>query len=310
MTDLSIIIPFYNCKDYLPHCLDSVLSQEPLAFELILIDDGSNDGSEKIAEKYAENDKRIILHRQENKGIPFARNKGLEAARGDYFLFIDADDYIVPGSLHQLYRAAKENDLDVLQLPVIEVRNESKKRRPMFFVPQVMNGVAYFNTMMRKRVIPFAPYMNVVKRSFYTSLDFNFNEQLRRLQDLEFYTKLTIKANRIMNMDIPYYYFRIDSNTVEKKVRRDKGIYYQCCRTVQDSFRTFVNREKLNKTTAAHLTWLSCYFYSFSYNFDYKGALTPNEKRQLRRFVRKHIFCNRGWLHPYAYYRFIRTFLP
>ncbi|MDR2065108.1 MAG: glycosyltransferase [Prevotellaceae bacterium] len=310
MMNLSIIIPFYNCEKYFPKCLDSVLAQPCLPLEIILVNDGSNDGSEKIAEEYAKKDNRIILYNQENKGIPFARNKGLELASGEYFLFIDADDYIAPNTLYQLYRTAKENDLDVLQFPLIELRNDNKKRRPMFFVNQIMNGVDYFNIMMKKRVIPFAPYMNMVKMSFYKSVNFTFNEKLRRLQDLEFYTKLTIKANRIMNINVPYYYFRIDSNTVEKKVRHNKGFYYQCCCIVHDSFNSFINHEKLNKLTVSHLKWLICYFYSFSYNFDYKGSLKSAEQKQLRCFIRKYIFRNRGWMHPYAYYRLIRTFLP
>jgi glycosyltransferase involved in cell wall biosynthesis len=287
-----------------------VLAQFHPSLEIILVNDGSDDGTEKIAEEYVKRDNRIVLYNQENKGIPFARNKGLELATGEYFLFIDADDYIAPDTLHQLYQTAKENDLDVLQLPIIELRNDNKKHRPMFFVNQIMNGVDYFNIMMRKRVIPFAPYMNMVKMSFYKGVNFAFDERLRRLQDLEFYTKLTIKANRIMNINIPYYYFRIDSNTLEKKVRHNKDFYYQCCRIVHDSFISFIDKEKLNKTTVSLLTWLICYFYSFSYNFDYKGSLKPAEKKQLRCFIRKYIFCNSGWQHPYAYYRLIRTILP
>jgi glycosyltransferase involved in cell wall biosynthesis len=309
MINLSIIIPFYNCKKYFTQCLTSVLSQAQITFEVILINDGSDDGSEKIAEEYAQKDTRIILYNQENKGIPFARNKGLELACGEYFLFIDADDYLEPDTLYRLYHTAKENDLDILHLPIIELRNDKKKYRHMFFVDSVMNGVDYFNIMMRKRVMPFAPYMNLVKTSFHKTVSFKFNEQLRRLQDFEFYTKLILKANRIMNINLPYYYFRINSDTTEKKVRHDKIIYYQCCRTVHDSFNLLISKENLNKKTVSLLTWLICYFYSFSFNFDYKGLLSLSERKHLKRFIQKHIFKNQGWLHPYAYYRFIRTLI-
>ena len=89
---LSIIIPVYQAKKYLGKCIDSILNQSFLDFELILVDDGSNDGSERICDEYTRKDNRIKVIHQINQGVSGARNTGLKYASGEYIAFVDADD--------------------------------------------------------------------------------------------------------------------------------------------------------------------------------------------------------------------------
>jgi glycosyltransferase involved in cell wall biosynthesis len=91
---VSIIAPIYNAQKYLGKCIDSILSQTYSNIEVILVNDGSPDGSGDICEKYAVLDNRIIIINQENKGVAGARNTGLKIATGSYVAFIDADDAI------------------------------------------------------------------------------------------------------------------------------------------------------------------------------------------------------------------------
>lgn len=93
---ISVIIPVYNAEKFLPECLDSVLAQEYREFELLLVDDGSTDSSGAIADRYASHDPRIVALHQRNAGVSAARNRGLEAARGEYIAFVDADDRVTP----------------------------------------------------------------------------------------------------------------------------------------------------------------------------------------------------------------------
>ena len=90
----SLIVPVYNVEEYLPRCLDSIRSQSYTNFEVICINDGSTDSSQKILESYVQNDSRIKLINQENKGLGEARNVGLLYATGDYVWFIDSDDWL------------------------------------------------------------------------------------------------------------------------------------------------------------------------------------------------------------------------
>lgn len=91
---ISIIIPVYNCVNYLTDCIESVITQTVQDFEVILIDDGSNDGSEDICDHYAAADKRIMVIHQKNCGVSAARNAGLHYAKGEFLSFIDADDIL------------------------------------------------------------------------------------------------------------------------------------------------------------------------------------------------------------------------
>ena len=91
---ISVIIPVYNAEPYLNRCIDSVLASAYSDFEIILVNDGSTDRSPDICRAYAENDSRVVFLSQENRGVSAARNRGLEAARGEWIVFLDSDDFI------------------------------------------------------------------------------------------------------------------------------------------------------------------------------------------------------------------------
>ena len=107
---ISVIVPVYDVEKYLPKCLDSLLAQTWRNLEIIVVDDGSPDGSWDIMQDYARRDSRIQLRRQKNGGLSAARNAGLELARGEWIGFMDSDDYAAPEMYETLYRAATEHD--------------------------------------------------------------------------------------------------------------------------------------------------------------------------------------------------------
>ena len=94
MPEISVIVPVYNTAQYLPRCIESILSQSFADFELLLIDDGSTDGSGAICDGYAAKDSRIRVFHKENGGVSSARNLGLDSAHGEWITFVDSDDYI------------------------------------------------------------------------------------------------------------------------------------------------------------------------------------------------------------------------
>lgn len=102
---ISVIIPVYNAAPYLRECLDSVLNQTYVNLEIMLIDDGSTDGSGALCDAYAVRDGRVRVFHQENRGQSAARNVGLDAMTGDLIAFVDADDVAAPGMLEQLLAA-------------------------------------------------------------------------------------------------------------------------------------------------------------------------------------------------------------
>ena len=115
----SVIVPVYNVADYLPACVYSLLTQQSKDWELILVDDGSTDGKcpalcDKLA---AEHPKLVRVIHQENGGLGAARNTGIEAARGDYLLFVDSDDTLEPGTLERLSGVVDETGADMIVFP-------------------------------------------------------------------------------------------------------------------------------------------------------------------------------------------------
>ena len=108
-----MIIPVYNVEQYLPRCLDSIIGQTFSDLEIVCVNDGSPDNSDKILLEYAKKDPRIKIITQENGGLSAARNTGLKNISGEYVSFIDSDDWIDSDYYEQLLKLVEENDADI-----------------------------------------------------------------------------------------------------------------------------------------------------------------------------------------------------
>jgi len=130
---ISVIVPVYNKENHLPCCIESVLNQTYCNFELILVDDGSNDTSFDICENYKERNDSIILYHWENQGQVFARNKGVELSSGEYILFLDADDYLKPNALQVLSSFVVEKKYDIVVYRLKSIHNNKTKESKLLF---------------------------------------------------------------------------------------------------------------------------------------------------------------------------------
>ena len=127
---LSVIIPCYNAQKYLPACLDSLLSQSMRDFEAILIDDGSKDDTARVAMQYASADGRIRVIQQQNTGVSAARNAGLAVAKGEWVLFVDADDLLCEDALNTMLSYA-DDSVDMV-VSTHETFDESGRSQTVF----------------------------------------------------------------------------------------------------------------------------------------------------------------------------------
>lgn len=177
---ISIVIPLYNKEQSIAQTLDSVLRQEGADFEIVIVDDGSTDRSYQIAAEYARKDKRIHLYQQENGGPSKARNTGVRKANGEWILFLDADDELLPKALTTLTEyAVRWPDADMLLMEVMVTdgktsRLAKKYRDGRIKYPFLTHyfGMLYQcsgSTAYRKAICEAEP----------------FNEQFRRYEDLD-----------------------------------------------------------------------------------------------------------------------------
>ena len=125
---LSVIVAVYNVKPYIAECISSICRQTYRNMEIILVDDGSTDGSGDICEEYAAKDQRIHVIHQKNRGLSGARNTGLRYAKGEYVAFVDSDDWIGSDMYRTLVGVMEAYNLDMARCGIIETNREGEKR--------------------------------------------------------------------------------------------------------------------------------------------------------------------------------------
>lgn len=135
---ISVIVPVYNCEHYLERCLESLAAQTWPNLEIVMINNGSTDGSEAILRRYAKADSRFMLYCQENQGINGSRNRGLTEARGELIGFVDADDYVEPRMYETLALQLMNSDSDVAICDYAMIYRTREQRRTL----ALENGVA------------------------------------------------------------------------------------------------------------------------------------------------------------------------
>lgn len=232
MTIFSIIIPVYNAADYLGSCIQSIVNQDFSDFELILIDDGSVDGSLKVCQSWQAKDERIRVHHQKkNKGQGAARNVGLRDAKGQYVLFIDADDAIAEDTLAQNFQILNNNpDIECLQFPIYMKYGTPdaylKKGKEQFYKASINN---FKNLILVDGVISWIVCDKIFKRN--SIQDMYFREDIK-YEDNYFMMEYIQKLNNfyLSEKGVYYYYHRTDSTTTsaitELKERSTTEVLY------------------------------------------------------------------------------------
>lgn len=209
---ISIVVPVYNVADYLRRCLDSILKQTHDRFEVILVNDGSTDGSAAICQEYLARDSRIRLVHQENQGPSAARNRGIQLAQGEYLTFVDADDFLEATYLEVLYQSLVEHDADISICNFTSFNEERQSflfsiTQEMFFeqtysvqewLQKEGSGANNFHL-----VFTFSP-MKLFKRSLWEGITYPLGRL--REDDATIY-KLYLKAQRIHFSNQALYYY-------------------------------------------------------------------------------------------------------
>ena len=133
---VSVIVPVYNVEPYLRRCIDSLINQTLQDIEIILVDDGSTDGSGQICNEYAAKDARIRVVHQENAGLSEARNTGIDCARANYLMFVDSDDWVEPEFCELPLTIGKEQQADLVMFQFRRIQNGKEKKRRYYYIDE------------------------------------------------------------------------------------------------------------------------------------------------------------------------------
>lgn len=210
----SVIVPVYGVEKYLDECVRSILSQTYTDFELILVDDKSPDSCPEMCDAYAKEDGRVrVIHKEENEGLGFARNSGMEIAQGDYVLFVDSDDTIDSKTL-ETYSKAIEDEPDVIACGLALCKENKRGKtirrtelRPQAFYANTPQGKAdVFAMLTENRVFQYA-CTKAYKRVFLLSAATKF-ERTKLIEDFLFNIEILTAANKVRTLDFVYYSYR------------------------------------------------------------------------------------------------------
>ena len=261
---VSIIVPVYKVEKYLRECVDSILRQTYRELQIILIDDGSPDGSGAICDEYALRDDRITVIHSENGGLSAARNRGLALCEGEYVLFVDSDDWLEENAVEALVNRAEAAQLDILLYDAISFDentpepsddSEITKYIRKLTYPGVYTGAEMFTEMLRNDEYRSPVQYYFYKRSFLDDHQLRFHEGILH-EDEEFNFFALLYAQRVAHIpDVLYHHrFRADSIMGTRFTQRNVDGCYQIIIKAMDQSETFL----LNPQTAgAYKTGLS-----------------------------------------------------
>lgn len=221
----SVVIPLYNKVNFIQDCLDSVLQQKYENFEIIIVNDGSTDGSEEIVEKIK--DPRIRLISQENKGVSEARNKGISEAKGEYIALLDADDYWFPHHLESLNELIKLFPNAGLYGDRYEIKIQNKTTRLSFIPNYIQNEPVIIKDYFAESLVD--PILWTSATAFKTSKFYEigvFDTKLRTAQDLDFFLRAALKFPVAFHPKVGMRYFKDSENNLAKSKFNTDRVYF------------------------------------------------------------------------------------
>lgn len=211
---ISIIVPVYNVKPYLKRCIDSILNQTFEEFELILVDDGSTDGSELICDKYSDMDKRVRVIHKKNGGQSDARNKGIDIAKGDWYTFIDSDDWIEKKYLEILYSNAEKYNVDISAVNYCRAYEDGSTGSYFFIDEGIHTGTDALKYLyIQNPTYTNAPFGKLYRASLFSDLRF---PKGKLYEDALVAHKLIYKAKYLyFSNECMYFYFQRSGSTTK-----------------------------------------------------------------------------------------------
>lgn len=229
---LSIISPMYNAGAMLETFMQSLLAQTLSSLEIIIVDDGSTDGSGERADAYAQQHSHVRVIHQANGGVSRARNAGLAVARGKYVTFPDADDTMNPAMYQTLVEMAESDELDAAQCNAEWFFKASQTTKPLIPLDRlrsthVLSGPEWLNTALQTHRYMHVVWLGIYRRELIEKLNLTFEPGLHH-QDIPWTTEFMFNVKRVRYTDLMLYrYYMHDASISNRKRTGQRNVEYQ-----------------------------------------------------------------------------------
>ena len=234
MAKVSIVIPVYNVEKYLSQCLDSIINQSLNDIEIICVDDGSKDASGKILDDYAEKDSRIVVIHKENEGVAIARNLGVEKAKGQYLMFVDSDDVLIPTACESAYDIIVQDNSDIVIYGHSFLDNDNNVRTPSKFLQD--KHIQYDRFAQIPKDLMVYIWDKIYDLEFIKNNDIKFLTGCKTAEDIAFCWSCYLNNAKISVITAPLYNYRLN----------DEGATGANFHGIASDFHTFKEFEKLD----------------------------------------------------------------
>ena len=239
---ISVIVPVYNVEALLPRCIDSLLNQKNIDYEVVLIDDGSTDGSGTICDEYVQKDCRIKVIHKKNEGVSKTRNKGIDEAQGEWITFVDADDYVTPDYLSDLYDCAG-NDIDLVVMHSRHVKENRKMLYKDYVLPKgkIVYSSSEFSLMLKEQFLSERGYVHskMFRKDLVNVSSIRFNSEVKFCEDWIFLFSYVNTMNGNICCSPVSNYFYVDRENSLSHAENDFNTEYTTFRTMKDIALTF-----------------------------------------------------------------------
>ena len=223
---ISVIIPVYNSENFLSKCVESVLTQTYLNYEIILIDDGSDDNSAQMCDAYAERNSNIRSFHKSNGGASSARNVGIKEAAGKYIFFLDSDDWLEPNAFEEMITAAKKENAGLVFCEAQAIDDEGKiEYKDNYSYKEQYPTDDSFSTMMKmmeRKEFHVVIWMLLLDREIFTNNNLLFEEGIM-YEDMILSYQLYCLAHRSAHVQQKLYNRRYRSNSVMTSKKTEKN---------------------------------------------------------------------------------------
>jgi len=207
---ISIIVPVYNVSKYLKKCIESLINQSYKNVEIILVDDGSNDGSGKICDKYKNDDNRIVVIHKKNNGVSSARNCGIDAANGKFVCFVDGDDYVMSDYVEYLYNLINKNNAEISI--TTEMFGNFDNNQTKKVTEKIWNNENACEAILCYKV-PIGVYCKLFNREFLMKNKIRFFEDIFMGEGFNFNISAFQNADKVVAGNKKVYFYRRDNST-------------------------------------------------------------------------------------------------